>query len=116
MATSHDYDGTIRRVAPTGGATAGTIIADGTDFVVCLPLTTAVSGLAFTAKVEGRVNGVARNTGAAWTAGQALSFASSVFSHVVTGAKIVAHAAAAAAIADTTGDVILCLPTGNQGA
>ena len=117
MATSHDYDGCLIRVAPAGGATAGTIIADATDKVVCLPLTTALSGANFTAKVEGRVNGVAANTAAAWTTGQPLAYATgSGFTHIITGAVIVAHAAAPRAIAATTGDVILCMPSGNQGA
>lgn len=112
MATSHDYEGTITRVAPTGGATAGNIIADATDFVVCLAMTTAASGASYIAKVDGRVNGVAKSTGAAWTAGQPLAFASSVFTHIITGAHVVAHAAAAATAAATTGDVILNLPHG----
>lgn len=114
MATSHDYDGTIRRVAPTGGATAGNIVNDTTDFVCALALTTATSGNSYTAKVEGLVKSVAKVSGAAWTAGQALAYSSgsSAFTHVITGAHVVAHAAAAAASADTTGDVILCLPMG----
>jgi hypothetical protein len=116
MATSHDYDGTMTRVAPNGGVTAGTVYNDSTDKVTYLCMVTAVSGANFTAKVEGRVNAVAASTGAAWTAGQPLAFASSVFTHVITGAVIVAHAAAARAATATTGDVILQLPTGNQGA
>ncbi len=117
MATSHDYDGNIIRVAPASGVTAGTVYADATDKVVYLAMTTAISGANFSAKVEGRVNGVAANTAAAWTAGQPLAYAtSSGFTHIITGAVIVAHAAAARAIAATTGDVILCLPSGNQGA
>ena len=112
MATSHDFDGTLPRVAPAGGATAGNIVADATDFVVCLALTTATSGNTYIAKVQGRVNGVARLTGAAWTAGQPLAWASSKLTHVITGAHVIGHAAAAAASGDTTGDVILCLPQG----
>ncbi len=117
MATSHDYDGTIRRIAGSGGVTVNTIFNDTTDKVVGLALATAASGVEFTAKVEGRVNGVAANTAAAWTAGQPLAYANgSGFTHTITGAVIVAHAAAPRAAATTTGDVILCLPSGNQGA
>ena len=117
MATSHDYDGTLPRVAPSGGVTAGTIYSDSTDKVTYLCMMTATSGSTFTAKVEGRVNGVAANTAAAWTAGQPLAYAAgSGFTHIITGAVIVAHAAAPRAAAATTGDVILCLPSGNQGA
>jgi hypothetical protein len=114
MATSHDFGGTIIRVAPTGGAVVGTIIGDTSDYVVCLPLTAAASGANFVAKVEGLVKGVSRATGAAWTAGQALAFVSSLFSHLTSGQRVIAHAYAAAASADTTGDVILCLPTSLQ--
>jgi hypothetical protein len=116
MATSHDYNGAITRVAPSGGVTVNTIYADSTDKVVYLALNTALSGASFTAKVEGRVNGVAANTGAAWTAGQPLAYvASSGFTHVITGTQIIAHAAAPRAATATTGDVILCLPSGLQG-
>jgi hypothetical protein len=117
MSTSHDYDGTLTRVAPAGGVTAGTIYADSTDKVVYLAMLTAISGANFTAKVEGLVKSVAANTASAWTAGQPLAYATgSGFTHIITGGVIVAHAAAPRAIAVTTGDVILCLPSGNQGA
>jgi len=116
MATSHDWDGTLRLVAPAGGITAGDISNDATDKVVSLALTTATSGNAYTGKVQGLVKGVSRVTGTAWTAGQRLAITTgSKFTHVTSGAIVVAHAAAAAASADTTGDVILCLPNPVDG-
>lgn len=109
MPTSHDHNGTIQPLAPSGGAVVGTIykLADG---VVCLALTAAASGVAFVAKVQGRVNGVSKVTGTAWTAGQPLAHDGTSFTHLVSGSRVTANAAAAAASADTTGDVILRLP------
>ena len=111
MPTSHDFDGTIRRIA-AAAITAGDMFSDGTDKVTGLALTTAAVSGTFTAKVIGRVNGVTTSTAAAWTAGQRLSCTTAcVFSTDVTGSVVVvAHAAAAATAAATTGDVILCLP------
>jgi hypothetical protein len=110
MATSHDYDGTITRVA-AATITAGSIFNDTADSVVGLALTSAASGANFIAKVEGLVKGVAANTGAAWTAGQALAYANgSGFTHLTSGLRVVANAAAARAATATTGDVILRLP------
>lgn len=114
MATSsHDFEGAITRVAPASGVTAGSVYSDTTDKVVYLALLTATSGSNFSAKVEGRVNGVAKISGTAWTAGQALAHDGTAFTHVVTGTvRVIANAAIAATSAAVTGDVILRMPSG----
>ncbi len=109
MATSHDYDGTLAFIAPnSGGATAGTIYKISATSAAVLALTTAVSGLAFTGKIAGRVNGVTTTT-VTWTAGQRLTHNGTSFSTLTSVLAVVAHAAAAKTGA-TTGDVILCPP------
>lgn len=109
MATSHDYDGSLSFIAPAGGATAGTIIKNSTTSATIFPLTTAASGVAYTGKVAGRVNGVTTTT-VLWIAGQMLSHNGTAFSTLVSTLRVVANAAAAKTAAATTGDVILRLP------
>ncbi len=110
MATSHDFDGTLSFVAPASGATAGTIIKNTTTSATILPLTTAASGVAYTGKIAGRVNGVTATT-LAWIAGQMLSHNGTAFSTLISALRVVANAAAAKGAAATTGDVILCPPS-----
>jgi hypothetical protein len=109
MATSHDYDGSLSFVAPSGGATAGTIIKNTTTSAVIFPLTTAASGVAYTGKVSGRVNGVTTTT-QTWVAGQMLSHNGTAFSTLISVLRVVANAAAAKVNTATTGDVILRMP------
>ncbi len=110
MPTPHDFEGTLQPLAPAGGAVVGTILKLSNE-LVCLPMTAAASGVAFVAKVRGRVNTVLANTGAAWTTGQRLAHNGTAFTHLLSGtAVVVAIAAAARAASATTGDVILRLP------
>jgi hypothetical protein len=109
MATSHDYDGSLSFVAPSGGATAGTIYKISATSGAVLALTTAASGAAFIGKIAGRANGVTTTT-VAWVTGQRLSHNGTAFSTLTSVLAVVANAAAAKTAAAVTGDVILCPP------
>lgn len=109
MATSSNFEDTLVRVAPAGGAVVGTI-HQGADSVVGLVMTAATSGNDYTSRVAGCVRNVVKFSGTAWTAGQRLSFDGTAFTHVITGLVVVAHAAAPATSAAIVGDVILRLP------
>jgi predicted RecA/RadA family phage recombinase len=108
MATSDNYNGIIALVAPTGGVTAGTFkVIQG---VICLPLDTASAAASFAALIWGRVKNAPKKAGATWTAGQKLywSTGDSAFTPSATGnTDYGVRAAAAAASADTVGDVVI---------
>ncbi len=117
MSTISDFSGALTFTAPVGGTTAGTVVNVSTvSKIVVYPYTTAASGATFQGYVgtEKVIQTVPKLSTAAWVVGQALAWATatSQFTQVTTGAvATVAHAAAAAATGDTTGDVCLCWPS-----
>ncbi len=114
MATAvpSNTDETIVLAAPVGGATYGTVIFNATLKRLYLPMTTAASGVNYTAKVLGRVNTIPKSTAGAFTGGQLLNWASTAASFKAYTAAGVAHAMAAAdaTAAATTCDVFLIHP------
>lgn len=111
MATSHDFDDTMPFVAPTGGATAGTIIVEATSLKAVLPMTTAISGVEYTAKVRGRVNGVTKSSATAFTALAPLTIKTDGVAYAASAAGIInAYAYGAAASGAASMDVVLVPP------
>jgi predicted RecA/RadA family phage recombinase len=97
----------IQLTAPSGGVTAGTALKIGSLIVV--PRTTVAQTLPFDADLAG-VHTLAKATGTAWTEGATLYF-DTANNNFVTAQSATAcragHAAAAAALGDTTGSVRL---------
>lgn len=103
---SHSGD-PMTYTAPVGGVTVGVpVIISG---LLVIPAVTAAEAAQFAAKVTGVFTGLAKTTGEAWVEGQKLYWVTgtSKFSTTSGGNTLVGTAAAAAASADTTGDVRL---------
>lgn len=94
-------------VAPSGGVTSGTPVK--IQDLVVIPAVTAAEDATFNALVKGVVRGVAKATGATWTAGQKLYWDDSAKKFTTTsgGNTLIGTAAAAATSDATTGDVAL---------
>lgn len=105
-----DFSGVLTLTAPTAGVTVKVPVKIGG--VVVLPLATAAGGATFQAQVlsahGGKVlHGATKVAGTAWTAGTALYFhATNGWQTTATSATAGFIAAADAASAATTGDVI----------
>lgn len=97
-----------------GAATAGTILVLSGNKQVVLPLTTAITGQDFTAKILGLVKAAVKtsNTGA-WIAGQELTMVSGTTSTMDAAAAsgiVNCIAAAPSLTGETTADILLVHP------
>lgn len=108
MPTSDNLNDVVPQVA-VATVTAGTLYYNATSKAVVLPMTSAITGATYAAKITGLVRTVPKATGAAWTVNRSLSWTSTKFKSC-TGSTSQAVAYNAAASGDTTGDVILRLP------
>ena len=115
-ATADNFEGTITRVAPAGGATAGTLIYDSTMRALFLAMTTATSGNNYTAKAFGLIRGAPVSSAAAVLGGFPLTWstATSKFAKATSAATtfIQGWANSGVASGSTTIDVVLTLPVG----
>jgi len=115
MATSSNFDETMVFTA-VAAVTAGTLSVTATTLIANLPLTSAASGVAYTGKCVGRVNGVTKSSNTAFLAGAPLQITTAGLAIAMASAGTICNAYAygdwltSGSTLGTTMDVILSLP------
>lgn len=112
MPTSHDSGADIiMPMTAVAAVTAGTLFVTATTLLAILPMTSALSGAAFSAKVAGRVNSVLKSTSTAFLSGAPLAINTALSAVAPSAGGIInAYAWGDANSSAATMDVLLCLP------